>query len=188
MTAISPHYYANVNFSGLKKLDTEKSKSYSTDPNTKKSSGMSKNTKIAIGLGAVAVATAVIAGLALKKKWTQPVNIDSKNLFEVGFGKIEKFKGNIELSDIVTRAKSVVSKNPKCTQTALFSLDEKGIDLLNKNMKVNISKDLFKDKKGLLLQFFDKDTKLLQSKPIIADSIGKSISELFKDFPCVKLA
>lgn len=186
MTSITPYsYYTNMNFRGLNKLNSPKQQAYSTNPQVEKKKDMSKSTKIAIGLGAVAVATAVIAGLALKKK--NPIDINSKKLFESGFGKIEEFKGNIELDDIVTRAKSVISKTPNCTQTALFNLDEKGIDLLNKNMKVNISKDLFKDKKGLLLQFFDKESKILQLKPIVADSIGKSISELFKDFPCVKL-
>ena len=65
MTTISPNY-ANVNFKATEQVQPKKAE---TNAQSKpESKGMSNAMKAGIGVGALAVATAVIAGIAIKNK------------------------------------------------------------------------------------------------------------------------
>ena len=184
MTTISPNY-AGVNFRG-----TEQPKKAET-PNVQTktaSKGMSNVAKVGIGLGALA--TVAIAGLAIKKGLNKPISINTKQLFEDTFGKIEEVD-KLEAGDLIESAKSIISvlnlKGTPVKHTSLMKLDEKGLGLLKKNMNVDVSKDILGEKKAFLLQFFDKDTNLLESKPIFANSVDEGVSNWFGKESVVKL-
>lgn len=182
MTTISP--YIGVNFRGTEQLQPKK-----TEINPKKgeaTKGMSNTVKVGIGLGALAVAVA--AGLAFKGKMKMgKPTINTRQMFEKTFGKIDDIDGELDVEKVFTMVRYMASKNPKAKQSAVVNLDEKGLDLLQEKMNANISKEIFGKKKALLLQLFDKDSKLLESRPVIADSFDEELSNMFGDSSIVKL-
>ena len=186
MTTISPNY-AGVNF----RATEQPKKAETVNAQTKTASkGMSNAAKAGIGLAALA--TVAVAGLAIKKGLNKPISINTRQLFEHAFGKIEDGGGQLEANDVIGCAKHLIDEIKKDTgkevkHTSLIKLDEKGLGLLKKHMNVDVSKEIFGEKKALLLQFFDKDAKLLKSKPIFADSFDKSLSNLFGKESVVKL-
>ena len=183
MTTISPNY-AGVHF----RATEQPKKAETVNAQTKTASkGMSNAAKIGIGLGALA--TVAIAGLAIKKGLNKPISINTKQLFEDTFGKIEEVD-KLEEKELIACAKYAVQSFPdmkRIKHTGLIKLDEKGLGLLKKNMNVDISKDIFGEKKAFLLQFFDKDANLLKSKPIFANSVDEGISNWFGKESVVKL-
>lgn len=184
MITISP--YVGVNFRGTEQLQPKK-----TEINPKKdeaTKGMSNTVKAGIGLGALAVAVA--AGLAFKGKMKMgklTINIRIRQEFEKAFGKIDDIDGELAANDVIGMVRYIASKNPKVKQSAIVNLDEKGLDILQEKMNVNISKEIFGKKKALLLQLFDKDSKLLESRPVMADSFDEKLSNMFGDSSVVKL-
>ena len=184
MTTISPNY-AGVNFRG-----TEQPKKAET-PNVQTktaSKGMSNVAKVGIGLGALA--TVAIAGLAIKKGLNKSISINTRQLFEDAFGKIDEVD-KLGADDMIESAKSMISvlnlKGTPVKHTLVYQLDEKGLGLLKKNMNVDISKDIFAGKKAFLLQLCDKDAKVLESKPFFANSVDEGLSNWFGKESVVKL-
>ncbi len=186
MTTISPNY-ANVNFRATEQVQPKKAETPSAQTKTA-SKGMSNAAKVGIGLGALA--TVAIAGLAIKKGLNKPISINTKQLFEDTWGKIKEVD-KLEAGDLIESAKSIISvlnqKGTPVKHTSLMKLDEKGLGLLKKKMNVDISKDILGEKKAFLLQFFDKDTNLLESKPIFANSVDEGVSNWFGKESVVKL-
>ena len=131
-----------------------------------------------------------IAGLAIKKGLSKPISINTRQLFEDAFGKIDEVD-KLGADDMIESAKSMISvlnlKGTPVKHTLVYQLDEKGLGLLKKNMNVDISKDIFAGKKAFLLQLCDKDAKVLESKPFFANSVDEGLSNWFGKESVVKL-
>ena len=184
MTTISPSY-VGVNFRGIeqpKKAETLNAQTKTT------SKGMSNAAKVGIGLGALA--TVAIAGLAIKKGLNKSISINTKQFFEDTFGKIDEVD-KLEAGDLIESAKSMISvlnlKGTPVKHTLVYQLDEKGLGMLKKNMNVDISKDIFAGKKAFLLQLCDKDAKVLESKPFLANTVDEGLSNWFEKKSVVQL-
>ena len=186
MTTISPNY-AGVNFKATEQVQPKKAAE--TNAQSKpESKRMSNAAKVGIGLGALA--TVAIAGLAIKKGLNKPISINTKQLFEDTFGKIDEVD-KLEAGDLIESAKSMISvlnlKGTPVKHTCVTKLDEKGLGLLKKNTNVDISKDILGEKKAFLLQLCDKDAKVLESKPFFANTVDEVISNWFGKESVVKL-
>ena len=185
MTTISPNY-AGVNFRATEQ--PKKAETQNAQPKTAPK-GMSNAVKAGIGLAALA--TVAVAGLAIKKGLNKPISINTRQLFEDTFGKIEEVD-KLEEKKLIGCAKFTISKLTNISKTpvkhtTVTKLDEKGLGLLKKHMNVDISKDIFGEKKAFLIQYFDKDAKLLESKPFLANTVDEGLSNWFGKGSVVEL-
>lgn len=180
MVAISTNY--GISFKATSQLPNTTKTAQTTAPNEHQKK-MSNSMKAGIGLGALA--TIALAGLIIKKK--MPIKINSKELFETTFGKIEEVKGELGFNDLIGYIKSEVHKRPECKQTHLIRLTKDGLSEVSKKSNIQISENLFKDKEALILRLSDKNSNELFTKPIIADTLDEKTKALFKDNWIVEL-
>lgn len=182
MVAISTNY--GVSFKAAPQLlkASETAQKAETDESQKKKSNLMK---AGVSLGILAAIS--LAGIAMKKKIDKPVKINTRELFEETFGKIEDVKGELGFNDLIAYAKSEVSKRPECKHIHLIRLTKDGLNEVSKKTNIHISENLFGDKEPLLLRLSDKDSNELFAKPIFADALDEKTKALFKDYWVVEL-
>ena len=148
MTTISPNY-ANVNFKATEQVQPKKAE---TNAQSKpESKGMSNAMKAGIGVGALAVATAVIAGIAIKNKNAakEAAKKFAPMAEEVGltpvayqklspkFSEIKKYE-NLEYADVTRSLPNITKTKMKdCSEGSMYLT--KMSDL---KMRTNIAKEM----------------------------------------------
>ncbi|MGN1154309.1 MAG: hypothetical protein ACI4S3_09795 [Candidatus Gastranaerophilaceae bacterium] len=162
------NFNSGVNFQANKQ---SKSVSEPVQTDKKMSTGMK------IGLGAAAVATSVIAGIAIKNKAAaKKLAKEFIPNFEKTHGKIKDMGKKVDYETVATYAKDVEQKFPEADKAYFHRLNKEGLEYLYGK---NVPKNLLGKEDGVLVAVFDKDNNLLGSQPFSADSICEDLITLF---------
>lgn len=157
----------------VQKCQKNQSKSVAETPKSDKK--MSAGMKF--GLGAVALASSVIAGIAIKNK--SAANKLIKEFipnFEKVHGKIKDMGKKVDYETVVAYATEVEQKFPEADKAYFHRLNKEGLEFLYGK---NVPKNLLGKDDGVLVAVFDKNNKLLGSQPFSADSICDDLITLF---------
>ena len=199
MTTISPNY-ANVNFRATEQVQPKKAE---TNAQSKpESKGMSNAMKAGIGVGALAVATAVIAGIAIKNKNAakEAAKKVAPMAEKVGLTPAAYQKLSTKLDEIKKYEKLDYTDNIYSTIKDIY-LNKKKINVGDKVALINMSdlktrtdfakefgldpNDVPKNSVGMLI--INKEQEVKYSQLFIFDKMTQALKDIFaKDSISVK--
>lgn len=195
MTTISPNY-ANVNFRATEQVQPKKAAE--TNAQSKpESKGMSNAMKAGIGVGALAVATAVIAGIAIKNKNAakEAAKKFAPMAEEVGltpvayqklspkFDEIKKYE-NLEYADVLRSLPNIIQTKMKdCSEGSMY---------LTKMSDLKIRTDIAKEmglvandipENSLHVSIVDDKDVVRHTQLLIFDKMTQGLKDIFNGKP-----